>query len=204
MEIGIIGSGNIGGTLARLFASVGHGVAISNRRGPASLTDLVHSVGQACRAVTPDEAVLTSDVTVIAVPWSARETLPSSDVFAGKMVIDACNPYIGAGQVENLGGQPSSGVLRNQLQPQALVKAFNTIFYRDLAENGKTLSPRIERQVIFVSGDDGEAKNIAENLIEDIGFAAYDLGSLEASRPSQEPGGCFYNKRLTLRALDPE
>ena len=198
MNIGIIGSGNIGGTLARLLTSAGHSVAISNRRGPESLRAFVDSLGANCKAVTPEDAVLGSDLIILAIPWTARQSLPGPEIFAGKVVVDACNPYVGSGQVEDLQEKPSSSVLRSQLEPKALVKAFNTIYYRDLAEHGDVAVPNSKRQVIFVSGDEAEAKKAVADLIANIGFAAYDLGSIAESRVLQEPGGKFYNRHLTL------
>jgi predicted dinucleotide-binding enzyme len=71
MKIGIIGSGNIGGTTARLFVNAGHVVAISNSRDPESLTSLVNSIGANIRAKKVEDAVKFGEVILLAIPWRA-------------------------------------------------------------------------------------------------------------------------------------
>ncbi len=90
MKIGIIGSGNIGGTAARLFAKAGHDVAVSNSRGPESLKSLVASIGGKARAATVEEAVKFGDVVLLALPWQDRHELPPAELFAGKIVARTC------------------------------------------------------------------------------------------------------------------
>ena len=90
MNVGIIGSGNIGATAARLFADAGHDVAVSNSRGPESLAPLVEEIG--ARAATVEEAAAFGDVVLVAMPFFAYETLPA-EALAGKVVIDAMNYY---------------------------------------------------------------------------------------------------------------
>ena len=83
MKIGIIGAGNIGGTLARHFAKVGHQVAVSNSRGTASLTDLVRSIGPNACAMTVEDAAKFGEIILLAVPWRAPEALPPASLLAG-------------------------------------------------------------------------------------------------------------------------
>ena len=80
MDIGIIGSGNIGANAARLFARAGHEVAISNSRGPESLQDLVDEIGQNARAATVEEAADFGEVVLVAIPFFASDTLPADAV----------------------------------------------------------------------------------------------------------------------------
>src|SRR4051794_3202448 len=102
MDIGIIGSGNIGGTTARLFAAAGHAVVIANSRGPDTLADLVAEVGDGLRAGTVDEAARHGELVLVAIPMKAVEDLPPGP-FAGKIVVDANNYYPGRdGQYEPL------------------------------------------------------------------------------------------------------
>jgi predicted dinucleotide-binding enzyme len=151
MTIGIIGSGRIGGTLARLFVRAGEEVAIANSRGPETLDDLVTEIGPNGRAVTAAEAVAFGDVVVLAIPWRRREKLPDGERFAGKVVVDAMNPY-GPGGVIDVEPSTSSEEVA-QLMPKArLVKAFNTIHFQRLAENGGPGAPLEEREVIFLAG----------------------------------------------------
>ena len=133
MKIGIIGSGNIGTTLAHLFAKAGHQVEISNSRGPASLEALCMSIGSNnVSAATPGEAVEFAEVILLAIPWRKRHELPQSDLFNGKIVIDAMNPYSENFEVIDLGNSTSSEEVQKQLSNARLVKAFNTMYYEML------------------------------------------------------------------------
>lgn len=197
MKIGIIGAGNIGATAARLFTRAGHDVAISNSRGPASLQSLIEEIGSRARALDVDAAARFGDVVLLAVPWRKPEALPSPPAVAGKIVIDAMNPYAANGGMEELGRLTSSEHTSRRLPGARLVKAFNTIWFKHLAANGRKDLPVSERHAIFVSGDDDEAKQVVMKLIEDIGFGPVDLGSLAEGGRRQEPGTPIYNRPMT-------
>ncbi len=94
MNIGIIGAGNIGATAARLFADAGHRVAISNSRGPESLSSLIEEIGPNASAVSVEEAAGFGEVVLVAIPFGRYETLPAAQL-ADKVVIDATNYYPG-------------------------------------------------------------------------------------------------------------
>ena len=180
MKIGIIGSGNIGGTLASLFAKAGHEVFISNTRGPQSLKDLVNALGSRAKAVTPEEAVAHGDVIVLAIPWRNRDQLPAARLFDGKIVIDATNPYKPDLSIYDLGDSTSSEEIAKVMPRARLVKAFNTMYYRTLASEGK--QSKDGRLTIFVAGDDAQAKQTVSNLIEEIGFTPVDSGFVARGR----------------------
>ncbi len=127
MKIGIIGAGHIGGTAASLFAHAGHEVAVSNSRGPGSLAALVTSLGSNVRATRPEEAAQFGDAILLAIPWRSRDQLPPAESFAGKIVIDAMNPYSSFGRVLDLGDHTLSEEVAKQLPDARLVKAFNTM-----------------------------------------------------------------------------
>ncbi len=185
MNIGIIGSGNIGANAARLFARAGHDVAISNSRGPETLRELVEEIGPNVRAATVEEAAGFGEVVMEAIPFGRYGELPAEQL-AGKVLITASNYYPGRdGEVEH-DGLASSELVQRHLPGTRVVKAFNTIYFRRLAENGRPDASVEEREVIFVSGDDEEAKGIVSGLIEEIGFAPVDVGTLAGSR-RQEP-----------------
>jgi predicted dinucleotide-binding enzyme len=191
VNVGVIGSGNIGATAARLFAAAGHQVAISNSRGPETLEGLVEEIGPGVRAATVEEAAGFGEVVMEAIPFGRYEGLPAEKL-AGKVFITASNYYPARdGEVEH-GGLSSSELIQQHLPGTRVVKAFNTIYFVRLGENGRPGAPIEEREVIFVSGDDEEAKGVVSGLIEEIGFAPVDAGTLAGSR-RQEPGSPVYN-----------
>jgi 8-hydroxy-5-deazaflavin:NADPH oxidoreductase len=198
MKIGIIGSGNIGGTAARLFAKAGHEVAISNSRGPESLKSFVSSVGPNIRANPVEDAIKFGEVILLAIPWRRRQDLVSvSKLFDGKIVIDAMNPYSENFEVIDLGNSTSSEEVLKQIPNSRLVKAFNTIYYEHLRTKGNPNAPIEDRFTIFIAGDDSNAKATVSKLIEDIGFAPVDTGSLREGGRKQQPGSPIYNNPMT-------
>jgi predicted dinucleotide-binding enzyme len=202
MRIGILGAGHIGATAARLFARAGHDVALSNSRGPASLHGLIGEINRAAgapraRAGTAQEAAAFGDVVLLAVPWRSTEAWPAADTVRGKIVIDAMNPYTASGGIADLGTSTSSEEVLKRLPGARLVKAFNTIFWEHLAEQGRPDLPLPKRRAIFLAGDDAEAKRVVSRLIEEIGFAPVDTGTLREGGRSQQPGTPVYNRNLT-------
>jgi predicted dinucleotide-binding enzyme len=199
MKIGVIGSGHIGGTAARLFINAGHEVALSNSRGPESLEDFVAELGPRARGMTVEQAARFGEVVLLAVPWRAPEALPPPGTVAGKIVIDAMNPYSVSGEVLDLGDSTSSEEVLKRMPQARLVKAFNTIYYQHLATRGRKDLPIEQRHVIFLAGDDAGAKHAVARLIEDIGFAPIDTGSLREGGRIQQPGSPLYNHPMTPR-----
>jgi len=194
MNIGILGAGNIGANAARLLTKAGHDVRIANSRGPQSLTDLIAELGPRAQAATPSDAVAFGDLVLIAIPWVAKEeAIPEAGPYDGKIVIDAMNPYTEDFEIEDLGDRTSSEITRTLVPGARLVKAFNTIYYRRLASEGK---PRGAdgRLAIPVAGDDADAKARVMALIDEIGFDAIDSGSLHEGGRRQEPGTPVYNQ----------
>jgi len=200
MRIGVIGSGNIGTAAASQFTRAGHEVAIANSRGPETLTDLVAELGNGAHAATVEDAARFGDLVLVAIPLGRIGELPP-DPFAGKVVIDANNYYPSRdGQIPELDADEttSSELLARQLPGAAVIKAFNTIYARNLAEKAQPEAPAEERLTLFVAGDDQEAKRRVIDLIEEIGFAAIDTGSLADGGRRQQPGSPIYGEELTL------
>ncbi|GGX76908.1 NADP oxidoreductase [Massilia dura] len=188
MKIGIIGAGAIGTAIARALANAGIDAIIANRRGPDSLAALEGELGPHIRAATVREAA-SADIVFLAVNWSkipdaVRELGP----WGGRIVIDANNPIEAPTfRPFDLGGRASSEVVADLLPGARLVKAFNHLPPALLASD-----PRAEggRRVLFVAGDNGEAKAEVLELIERMGFFGIDLGTLGGGgRLSQFPGG---------------
>jgi predicted dinucleotide-binding enzyme len=196
MKIGILGAGNIA---ARLFVAAGHDVAISNSRGPDSMRELISELGPQARAMTIRDAARFGDVVLLAVPWRSPEALPEPELLRNKIVIDAMNPYRPDGGFYDLGGSTSSEEVLKRLPGSRLVKAFNTIYYVHLASRGRNDLPIDERHTIYVAGDDAEAKAVVTRLIEEMGFAAVDTGSLREGGRLQEPESPIYNKTYNAR-----
>ena len=198
MKIGIIGSGNIGATTARLFAGAGHDVTIANSRGPESLAELVGDLGPNAQAATVEDAARASDVVLIAIPLRAYPDLPA-EAFAGKVVIDANNYYPQRdGQIPELDREEttSSELLARHLAGARIVKSFNTMNFRPLGSDGRPDAPRAERLAIYLAGDDEGAKEIVAGLIHEVGFAPVDTGSLHEGGVRQQPGSPIYNNPM--------
>lgn len=199
MKIGIIGAGYIGGNSAKLFAEAGHQVEIANSRGPETLADLVNEIGSNAKAVTVEEAISFGEIVMVSIPLGKIYELPSEG-FAGKIVIDTNNYYPDRdGQIAELDSdeKTSSELLAEHLKGAKIIKAFNTIWFEHLKTQGNKDLPIEERRVIFIAGDDKESKKLVSNLVEEIGFAAYDTGSLREGGKNQQPNTAIYNRNLT-------
>ena len=135
MTVGIIGSGLIGGTVARLSVAAGHHVVLSNSRGPETLTGLVAELGPLATAATSQQAATAGDIVVVSVPVKAYPDLPAQ-ALASKVVLDTGNYYPQRdGQITDLdnGSLTCSGLLQRQLPDAKVVKVFNNIFFKHLA-----------------------------------------------------------------------
>lgn len=200
MKIGIIGAGNIGGNAAKLFAKAGHDIAIANSRSPETLSDLVNEIGENAKAVTVEEAISFGEIVMVSIPLGRIDELPTSG-FDEKIVIDSNNYYPERdGQIEVLDSdeKTSSELLAEHLKGAKIVKAFNTIWFEHLRTLGNKDLPLENRRVIFVAGDEKDAKKLVSDLIEEIGFAAYDTGSLREGGRNQSPNTAIYNQNITL------
>jgi predicted dinucleotide-binding enzyme len=197
MEIGIIGSGRIGATAARLFVDAGHDVVIANSRGPDSLTDLVQDLGESARPATVEDAASIAELVLVAIPFGRYGELPA-EALSNKIVVDAMNYYPERdGHFRELDDDTttSTELLAAHAPDARVVKAFNTMKWTDLGERGSQ-GPLDERLVILVAGDDQEAKDRVSALIEQIGFAPVDTGGLAEGGRRQQPGSSVFVKPL--------
>jgi len=192
MNIGIIGSGLIGASVAKLAIAAGHRPMISNSRGPESLAQLAHSLG--CRAGTSEEAAAFGDMVLIAIPFKNRFQLPVSTL-ACRIVIDSSNYYPHRdGRIDELenGITTTSELMQCILTQSRLVKCFNAILARDLSLH--QLPHGVHgRRAIPAAADDVEALNVVADFVDTLGYDVVKLGSLRESWRFERarPGYCL-------------
>jgi predicted dinucleotide-binding enzyme len=188
MKIGILGAGRVARVFARYALVEGHGVVLSNSRGPESLADMVAMLGTGAAAGTVAEAAA-AEVVLLAVPWTKVETvLAGCPAWDGRILIDATNPFAATEPelvLADLGGRGASEIVASLAPGARLVKALNSIFMSDFE-----LGPRIGgfRRVLFVSGDDADARMQVSALLTRFGFATVDLGGLATGGRMQQAG----------------
>jgi predicted dinucleotide-binding enzyme len=177
--VGIIGSGHIGGTVARLAVGAGYSVVLSNSRGPETLADLVASLGPNARAATPAQAAAAGDLVVVSVPLRAYRAVPVEPL-AGKTVIDTNNYYPQRdGQIPELddASATSSELLQRHLPASHVVKVFNNIYFQTLASLPRPAAAP-DRTALPIAGDDAGAKKEVTAFLDAIGYDALDAGPL--------------------------
>lgn len=180
--IGFIGSGNIGGTVARLAIDAGYDVVVSNSRGPETLADLTRSLGPRARAATSAQAAAAGDIVVVSVPLGKIEQVPAEPL-AGKVVIDTCNYYPARdGAIAALDDKQitTSGLVQQHLQAADVVKGFNNILYTHLGSMQRP-SGAPDRNTLMIAGDNDAAKKTVRDFIDAIGYDVFDTGSLADS-----------------------
>jgi len=190
--VGIIGSGMIGGTVARLSVAAGHHVVLSNSRGPQTLEELVAELGPLATGATAVQAAEAGDLVVVSVPVEAFADIPAKPL-ADKAVLDTGNYYPQRdGHIAELdtGALTSSGLLQRYLRDAHVVKVFNNIFFKHLASLAR---PRGApgRSALPIAGDDESAKAAVAAYLDSIGYDAVDAGSL-ADSWHQQPGTPAY------------
>lgn len=204
MQVGIIGTGNIGGTLARKLRAAGHGVRIANSGGVEGARKLALEIG-----ATPADvrsAVEGVEVVILAIPLPAIQELPS-DLFDGATtdvtVIDTSNYYPGMrdARLSEIDEGMAESVWVSKHIGRPVIKAFNNVLAYTLAELGQPKGTP-GRLAIAVAGDDKEAKQAVMLLVNDIGFDPVDGGLLEDSWRQQPctPAYCCDYDATTMRA----
>ena len=198
MKIGVIGSGNIGGTLGQHWVKAGHEVMFSSRN-PEELKPMAAAVG--AQVGTVQEAATFGDVILLAIPFGKIPDLAKQvGRLDHKILIDATNPYpqrdgdVARHVIEDK-SQTATGYVADQFPGAHTIKAFNSIYYKVLEE--KAFRDGSQRIAVQVCGDDVQAKQTVKQLIEDIGFAPQDIGDLSSGMVF-EPGASLYNKNLPI------
>ena len=177
-HVGIIGAGRIGQAMARTALRAGRPVVIANSRGPESLTPVVSALGDGVSAGTVQQAAA-ADIVVIGVPWPRVPQAVEGLEWTGQIVIDATNDL----DPSDLDGRTSSELVADLVAPAPVVKAGNTLTAALLASDPHEAGGQ---RVIFVSGDDPDAKSDVIALFEDAGFFTIDLGGLRRGGEMQQ------------------
>jgi len=177
-SVGIIGAGRLGQAMARTARRAGRGVVIANSRGPESLASVVSELGAGVSAGTAEQASA-AGIVVIAVPWDSVPSAVQGLDWNGRIVIDATNDW-GA---DDLDGRTSSELVAELVAGARVVKAANTLGAEVLGSDPQESGGR---RVIFLSGDDADAKAEVAALFEEAGFVPIDLGDLATGGAMQQ------------------
>jgi predicted dinucleotide-binding enzyme len=206
--LGLIGSGNIGGALARLAVNAGLNVVLSNSRGPETLADLVAELGPQARAATPAEAAAAGDWVVVTIPLKNYRQIPVEPL-AGKVVLDTTNYYPDRdGSIAELDAEEvtTSELLQRHLPDSKIVKAFNSIWVNHLLSLARQAGAP-DRSVLPIAGDALEAKAAAAKLIDLLGYDTLDAGALADSwrfqRDTPAYVGVYFKDQQNMTGEDP-
>ena len=197
MRIGVVGAGRIGGNAARLFARAGHELLLSFSRDQDKLERLASQIGAS--AGTPREAARFGEVVMLSVPWTlVDEALDQTGPLDGKIVIDTTNQFAQGG-LEDLGGRTAAQANAARMPGARYTKAFNTLTSAFQARAAGRTGP--DRVVMFLCGDDEEAKRIVFDLIDQAGFTPIDIGATADAAPMEPPRrpGAVYGEEVHER-----
>jgi predicted dinucleotide-binding enzyme len=176
--VGIIGAGRLGQAMARTALRASRTVVIANSRGPESLTSVALELGDGVSAGTVEQAAA-APIVVIAVPWDRVPAAVYGLEWNGQIVIDATNDWA----ADDLDGRTSSELVADLVADARVVKAANTLGADVLASDPQEAGGR---RVMFMSGDDADAKADVVALFEEAGFAPIDLGDLATGGAVQQ------------------
>jgi 8-hydroxy-5-deazaflavin:NADPH oxidoreductase len=181
MKIGIIGSGNVGSALGKIWANNGNEIMFSSRH-PGNLKAFVESLGKNACYGLPTEAAKYGEVIVLSVPWTqAIDALKSIDSLKDKVLIDCTNPLKPDMSGLAVGHTTSAAEEIAKAAPGAkVVKAFNTTFAALMNSPSRTFGS--QKATGFYCGDDSSAKAIVSGLIKETGLDPLDVGPLMCAR----------------------
>jgi predicted dinucleotide-binding enzyme len=187
-SVGIIGAGRIGQAMAHIAHRAGRQVVIANSRGPQSLTSVVEGLGGGVAAGTVKDAAA-AGIVVLAVPWAQVQQAVRGLEWDGQILIDPTNDF----DPSDLDGRTSSEVVADLVAPARVVKAANTLVAAVLGSDPHEAGGQ---RVIFLSGDDADAKSEVVALFEAAGFFVVDLGGLRQGGEMQQVGAPLAGKNL--------
>lgn len=181
MNIGVIGTGNVGGALGTLWAAKGHQVVFGTRNPTdPQVVQLLQSAGKNARAASVREAAAFGDVVALAVPWpAAPDAINSAGNLTGKILIDCTNPLAPDLSGLVIGTTTSAGEeVARMAKGAKVVKGFNTLGAANFG------NPRCgsASASMFICGDDDAAKKAVAKLTAELDFDVVDVGPLLAAR----------------------
>jgi predicted dinucleotide-binding enzyme len=187
-SVGIIGAGRIGKAMAQIASRAGRPVVIANRHGPQSLASVVSELGDRVTAGTVPKAAA-ADIVVLAVMWPDVPRAVEGLEWDGRIVIDPTNDF----DPSDLNGRTSSEVVADLVAPARVVKTANILGAQLLASDPHEAGGQ---RVMFLSGDDADAKSAIRALFEDAGFFVVDLGGLRDGGQMHQLGGPLAGQNL--------
>jgi predicted dinucleotide-binding enzyme len=202
MNIGIIGSGEMGTCLASKFIKLGHTVSIANSRSPASIQQLAEDIG--AEAATVEEAVKNKQLIIVSIPQKNVPDLSKNlfkDLPEYVVVIDTGNyyPTLRDGAIPALDQTGIDSLWVQEQLGTPVVKVFNSILATSIQDLGRPKGDK-NRIAIAVSGDDAKAKEVVYTLVEELGFDPFDVGTIAQSW-KQQPGSPVYCRDINLEEL---
>jgi predicted dinucleotide-binding enzyme len=203
VKIGIIGPGNMGAALARLWVAAGHEVMVSYSRSDDRLKTLAEELGEKGSWGSAGQAARFADVVVLGVPWwVVPQAIAAADgALAGKILIDVTNPVKPDYSGLEVGTDDSGGEMVQRLSGARVVKAYNAVFARLVSAESRSFGH--VKPSLFYCGDDAEAKELVAPLIEETGFSPVDAGPLHSARYT-EPLIMLYIELGRTRRLKPD
>ena len=183
MRIGILGSGLMGGKLGTLFARAGHEVVFSYARSERKLKRLAREAGPRARAGTPGDAARDSDVLLLAVHWSRVDDVLKQAGDLRRKIIVSCSLPMNATDTKLVIAHTSSGAeaLARKVPRSRVVAAFGTV-PSEVLFGVFEARRRVKRPSLVYCGNDPGAKEVAAELIRDVGFEPLDVGPLRIAR----------------------
>jgi 8-hydroxy-5-deazaflavin:NADPH oxidoreductase len=182
MQVGIIGTGHIGGNVARRLALAGHDIIVSFSRDRAKLTAVAEEIGG--RAGDPADAAH-AEVVVLSVPWGAIDNaLDAAGPLDGRVVVDTTNQFSRGGPVD-LGGRTAARVNADRIPAARYTKCFNTL----TAGFQAAVAARTgyERVVQWIAADDNDAAAMVSGLVNDAGYAPVLLAGIDTCEVMEAP-----------------
>ncbi|MFC9433702.1 NADPH-dependent F420 reductase [Nocardia sp. NPDC057030] len=192
MIVGIIGTGRIGGNVARQAVRAGHEVIVSFTRNPQSLIDFAVELGAGATAGAPRDAVTDADLTVLAVPWPAIDlALGQAGALLDTIVVDTSNHFGGAGPVVD---QTAASFNAARMPGARYTKSFNTLTAAFQAQVAGRAGD--DRVVQWLCGDDHGAKDVVSAFIDSLGYLPVDLGGIKECAVMESPrrAGAVYGE----------